>query len=339
MALMRCPSRISSLAKTTSANRSRGTLSLLPTIHEFHSSTCRHSDWTSLGTSLVDTVEDVIVTAQLATGCPSWLTVVGITLGFRAIATLPVTLYQQHKSAKLELLAPRIRAWGTAIAQRNIASAKPKGLADEDVQALINRELTAKREELIASEGCQRWKFFLPAIVQLPVWVSISLALRRAEDAASSMHTAIQANDPSWLWMTDMTQPDIFVFPILLGACNILSLELGGVGRPPPSATQRNLTQAFRYIGVIMVPIAANVPAILSWYWSCSSMLALGQSLLLRYPPTRRVLGLPQVPSELEQPLSASWSHVCNNTVAFWREVQAKNFANDTSEADSKSKS
>eukprot|EP00045_Choanoeca_perplexa_P010100 m.100979 g.100979 ORF g.100979 m.100979 type:complete len:277 (+) comp15151_c0_seq2:28-858(+) len=217
-----------------------------------------------LGLSFVNSVEAGIVSTQTLTGCPWWLTVLGLTVGVRAIATFPITLYQQHKVAQLELMNPRIKAWGNAIAHRVMATGKDKGLTDQDAQALINTQLQAKRKELIQQAGCQRWKLFLPAFIQLPVWVSISLALRRAEDPSSLLHATMAETGTSWLWLSDMTQPDLIVFPLFLGLSNILSLELGGVNRPPPSQTQQNLTQVFRYMGVIMIPIAANVPAV-SW--------------------------------------------------------------------------
>lgn len=32
--------------------------------------------------------------------------------------------------------------------------------------------------------------------------------------------------DPSWLWLADMTQPSLIVFPLMLGLTNIFSLEV-----------------------------------------------------------------------------------------------------------------
>jgi len=94
-----------------------------------------------LGLSFVDGVEASVVAVQAATGCPWWLTVVGLTVSVRAVATLPVTLYQQHKLAQLELLGPRLKAWGTAIAHRVMAMGKDKGLTDQDAQSLINAQV------------------------------------------------------------------------------------------------------------------------------------------------------------------------------------------------------
>jgi membrane protein insertase Oxa1/YidC/SpoIIIJ len=96
-----------------------------------------------LSLSFVDGVETSIVATQSAIGCPWWLTIFGLTIGVRAIAMLPVTLYQQNKVAQLELLGPRLKTWGTAIAHRVMATGKDKGLTDQDAQTLINAQVSS----------------------------------------------------------------------------------------------------------------------------------------------------------------------------------------------------
>lgn len=58
----------------------------------------------------------------------------------------------------------------------------------------------------------------------------------------------------------------------------------------------------FRTISIIMVPIAAFVPAGLSLYWVSSSTFGLVQNLLILSPKVRRIARIPKVNSEHERP-------------------------------------
>lgn len=96
-----------------------------------------------------------------------------------------------------------------------------------------------------------------------------------------------------------------------------------------PSATplQQTLTRVFRTFCVLMVPVAAQVPAGLTLYWAASSLLGLAQTLALRYPAVRRALRVPVTPSETRKPVRDLLRSGVRRTRAFWLDVRAKNFA------------
>lgn len=129
------------------------------------------------------------------------------------------------------------------------------------------------------------------------------------------------------LWFADLTMADgTLVLPWLLGLANLANIELN-VLRHAAQATdrQRLVTNFFRFLALLMIPVASNVPAGLCLYWTTSSLYGLGQNIALRLPRVRALLAIPAAPSDSRTPLRDLARIARERHRAFWAEVRRVN--------------
>ncbi|XP_062350058.1 translation initiation factor IF-2 isoform X5 [Cinclus cinclus] len=106
------------------------------------------------------------------------------------------------------------------------------------------------------------------------------------------------------LWFTDLTVPDsTWILPVSLGLVNLLVVEIFASQRKMPvSQFQKLVTNFFRVVSVVMIPIAATVPSSMALYWLSSSLVGLCHNLLLRSPAFRRLCRIPRTRSDSDTP-------------------------------------
>ncbi|XP_009865390.1 PREDICTED: mitochondrial inner membrane protein COX18, partial [Apaloderma vittatum] len=105
------------------------------------------------------------------------------------------------------------------------------------------------------------------------------------------------------LWFTDLTAPDsTWVLPVLLGLVNLLIVEIFTSQKMKVSRFQKLVTNFFRVVSVLMIPVAATVPSSMTLYWLSSSLMGLSHNLLLRSPTFRRLCRIPRTKSDSDTP-------------------------------------
>lgn len=82
----------------------------------------------------------------------------------------------------------------------------------------------------------------------------------------------------------------------------------------PPTRFHNIITNVFRGLSLVMVPVACTVPSALTVYWVASSSYGLVQNLLLASPQVKRAFGIPKIQSELENPYEHLWSKMKQRT-------------------------
>ncbi|EDQ89720.1 uncharacterized protein MONBRDRAFT_32371 [Monosiga brevicollis MX1] len=288
-------------------------------------------------TGIVDGTEAALVGLQAQTQAP-WPVAVLLTAGLvRTVVGAPAAWYQAHWSSRVELQRRRLMQWADAIGHQVMRRKASENLTDAEAENLIQEQVRAQQKVLMDEIGWRRWKLVLPALVQVPIFITVSLALRRLQDSDSLLFQQYQADlasqGPLWHslpWTASLTEHDILLLPLVLGITNWFTLELSTIKRPvSPESREDRLGTALRYLAIAMIPVAAAVPSGLSLYWASSSVLTLTQNLMLRHPSVRQRVGLPAVPSELPRPLTSLRRHVLTGAQRFWQEVREKNFGND----------
>ena len=63
-------------------------------------------------------------------------------------------------------------------------------------------------------------------------------------------------------------------------------------------------------ISLLMVPIAYFQPAAVSLYWATSGLMGVFINLLLLHPPVRRMVRIPQIPSEHSDPYNVLYQKI-----------------------------
>ncbi|XP_062350054.1 uncharacterized protein LOC134044724 isoform X1 [Cinclus cinclus] len=140
-----------------------------------------------------------------------------------------------------------------------------------------------------------------PAPPPLLLSLTLNSAVSRAWRASQLQE---QFSSGGVLWFTDLTVPDsTWILPVSLGLVNLLVVEIFASQRKMPvSQFQKLVTNFFRVVSVVMIPIAATVPSSMALYWLSSSLVGLCHNLLLRSPAFRRLCRIPRTRSDSDTP-------------------------------------
>lgn len=239
------------------------------------------------------------------TGIPWWLTIVLTTSALRLAVTFPLTVYQHIVLAKFQNLQPEIEKLAVELGRETSAAVKMFDWDQKYAQHMYKRSLKKQITKLIIRDNCHPFKSTIVIWVQLPMWISISCALRNmtamlpSGDPAALM-SFLELTVGGALWFPNLTIPDgSFILPVVLGVLNLLVVEIHALkGVKTRSKFRTGITYLMRGVSVAMIPIAASVPSCMALYWTTSSALGLAQNVLLSYPSARRSLNIPTMSDE-----------------------------------------
>uniref|UniRef100_A0AAQ4RZC1 Cytochrome c oxidase assembly factor COX18 n=1 Tax=Gasterosteus aculeatus aculeatus TaxID=481459 RepID=A0AAQ4RZC1_GASAC len=233
--------------------------------------------------------ERFLVSVQQVSGLPWWLAIIVATLSVRTLITLPLATYQMVIIAKVEALQAEISELAKRLRYEVSFRAKERGWTEKQSRFQFKKNLRRIVSQLYIRDNCHPFKASLLIWVQLPLWISLSLALRNLSLDQSG----------GALWFPDLTSPDsTWILPICLGLTNLLIVEVFSLQRVSPSRFQRIVTNSVRAVSVLMIPIAATVPSSMALYWLTSSLVGFGHNLILRSPAILKILKLQTVQSE-----------------------------------------
>ncbi|KAI3351378.1 hypothetical protein L3Q82_020191 [Scortum barcoo] len=251
--------------------------------------------------------EHFLVSVQQVSGLPWWLSIVMATMLVRTLITLPLAAYQMVIIAKVEALQVEISELAKRLRYEVSVRAKERGWMEKQSRQHDERRRDAALfyllsfqfqknlrriiSQLYVRDNCHPFKASLLVWVQLPLWVSLSLALRNLSLDQSALQSDLKTGGA--LWFPDLTLPDsTWILPICLGLTNLLIVEMFSLQRINPSRFQTFVTNFIRGFSVLMIPIAATVPSSMALYWFTSSLVGFSHNLLLRSPAIHKVLKL-----------------------------------------------
>lgn len=174
------------------------------------------------------------------------------------------------------------------------------------------------RKEII-EQNCSSSKQFLPFYLQIPIWISMSLALRRMSstlllDSPDVQERYLQFSQEGALWISNLCVPDqTMIIPLAVGFLHLLNLEIATNNRPEGfKGTQhaRYVTNCFRFVAIAMIPISASVPAGISMYWAFSAFSGVVVSLTMMSPKFRKLVRMPVIPGEVTNPYQRLYTNM-----------------------------
>lgn len=243
---------------------------------------------------------------------PWWATIACTTLVLRTAITLPLSIKQNKLTAKMELLKPALKEITDAVRHNIIVRGQRDGKGKAEIQRELFKELRLYTQDFYSRNGVSPWKLFLLPWTQLPLWITVSFALRNisgcvptdtsaASDAVYLPSTGVETE--GLLWFSNLSVPDpYFAIPAVLLLTNLLNIELSTLRQQAPSNFSKVLTNAFRGLSGLMFLVAIQVPSAMSLYWACSSAYGLSQNIVMKFPAVRRRFNIPKTPSEHERP-------------------------------------
>ncbi|SCW01769.1 LAFE_0E06854g1_1 [Lachancea fermentati] len=287
-------------------------------------------------------VADVFLRAHEISGIP-WLILVPLsTLMLRSVFTLPLSIWQRKRIVKQQGLRKIIQAIppviklrlaaathgvareaptagslptssGSAISQDEIGkipvTRKPQVLTPDQITLLALKETRNRQKKLFAKYNVAMWKNAILPLVQIPLWVSVSMGLRkltenRLVDSALSpianTDSLQLANLLSGFSTLDLSLPlDSLpmLAPLALGILSLINVEhnakmmamttistVGVETAKPNSKISQSLASILnisRLSCIFLMGISTQAPILLSLYWISSQLYSLIQNLFL----------------------------------------------------------
>jgi len=208
-----------------------------------------------------------------------WYQTIAVTALCLRLISFPIVVITQRNVAHMANHQPHMAA-----IQEKMTDARRRGDMFESAQ------LGNEFQEYMKKHGINPLKNALPMMVQIPIFMSMFLGLRKmANLPVQSMETG------GVLWFENLTMADPFYLLPLLTSCSLfLQLRLGVDGNRLDSMgpTGRLIMTGIPFI---LMPISMNFPSALTFYWMCTNLIAIVQVRCLRTPAVRRKLGIPQI--------------------------------------------
>lgn len=216
---------------------------------------------------------------------PYAYTIIGSTFALRTVL-LPIFINGQRNSSRLAHMTPELNVLKSRIEKlgKNV---------DTATQAKYGEEMRA----LFRKYNCNPLKGLVPPLVQMPIFMSMFFALRKMPDLFQETFS-----NGGIFWFPDLTSPDpLYILPVASAATFIATIELSkNTIESTSSASQATImTNVFRGLGIIMIPLTASFPSAVLSYWVMNNLYSMLQSLAFQQKPIRKALGIWEPPKKI----------------------------------------
>lgn len=152
--------------------------------------------------------------------------------------------------------------------QPKLQEIQRKYAKDQETMNLKIQELY-KEEKINPAAGC------LPMLIQMPIIFGLFRLLRNPLEFMGTDTNILFAVHDSFLWMTDLTQPDKWILPFAAGIATYVSFAMTNKLNATPGNDQANsMMKGMKYIFPVMIVwLARTYPAGLSIYWFISQLI------------------------------------------------------------------
>lgn len=226
-------------------------------------------------------VQSLLVSMHEATGLDWWSTIMVTTLGMR-MATLPVMVSQIKNTYRMSQARPEL--------EELMAQVK-------DEQARGNPHAAMEHQQRVLAiwkkYNCNPLKSLGGMFVQAPIFIGFFSALR-----GLAAHKLPSMTEGGALWFTDLTVADpTYMLPALAGLSFLLTIELGAAdGMEGQTDEMRTRMKNVMRVVALSVPLVSTaLPASVFMYWTASNIFSLAQTLMLKVPGVKRLVGLPDL--------------------------------------------
>lgn len=234
-------------------------------------------------------------------GLPWWATIVISTMGLR-LCMFPAAVHAHKCRARLHLIRTKeMPELAKELAKEVKVAKKMLNLDDKKEEALYKISLDKQYKKLIARDNCHPRKENVTLLIQIPIWICQSVAIRNIltlrPDPTSykALLAFTQLTVGGFLWIPNLTEVDAsYILPVAMCLINLANIELIALEKEVVDSKFRTyITGFFRLVSIGIVPLVASVPSCLSLYWCTSTACAFAQNVILLSPTTKRVFKIP----------------------------------------------
>ncbi|CAK9830503.1 Cytochrome c oxidase assembly protein COX18, mitochondrial [Anthophora retusa] len=254
-------------------------------------------------------ITDALRLIHYEVGLPWWATIIFSTIIARTFIHLPLSILDHYTRAKRENLQPELKQVAERIKMEVRMEIATNQISPERAAFLSTHAFSQERKELYQRENCHPFKSVAILLLQAPVWISFSVAVRNMSYMLPKRNL-ITFQDYSELtyggfgWIQDLTVADnLFVLPVVFALSGLALIEINQVLYNVDKSKYRKIFTNFSRIVVIcFFPIMACIPSSLTLYWVTNNFCSVLQSLLLMSPKFRRIVRIPKTDVELQHP-------------------------------------
>jgi YidC/Oxa1 family membrane protein insertase len=177
--------------------------------------------------------------------------------------------------------------------QMKMADIQPKIAVLQKKYATNREELGRKMQELYKEEKYNPMSGCLPLIIQMPILMGLFTLLRNPGLYVDKISLIIASHE-GFLWISDLSQPDNWILPIITGITTFASMSMTGMmgagmptantgGGPDMSAQMQPMMKVMRvFMPIFIVVMARTMPSGLAVYWFIGNLFTVIQTLLLK---------------------------------------------------------
>ncbi|KAJ2160822.1 hypothetical protein GGF46_001952 [Coemansia sp. RSA 552] len=270
------------------------------------------------GWMLVKAMEAVLETAhagQLGAipAMPWWGTIAGATVVWRTLLVLPAAVYQKRAAARAKGLEKVTAAWGQSFASsiKLEARAQGKQLGEKEFAKKLKARMNKKHRQLTLQQGCHPAFGVALPLLQMPIWMSMTLSLRHLcgrtsfwfDSSTRAIAPALGMDVEGLLWFTNLVSVDsTMALPLVVCALNMANVVISRMQIKDGSLfkihKQKSWLQRFATLAAHGAPIfqgvvALNAPAAIAFYWTLTASYGLVQNLVFSNQRVCKLLKFP----------------------------------------------
>lgn len=280
--------------------------------------------------SIFHNVADLLVNVHDSSGLP-WLILVPLaTITLRTFITLPLSIWQRKRIVKQQELRKLVQAI-TPVTKLRLAAAtntvtnlnndsitasgsttsgisstnanNKNSLTPQQITLLAVKETRNRQKKLFTRYNVQMWKNIVLPIVQVPLWVTLSMGIRELTGKQ-----LIETN--SFLWLSDVIPSTIdlslsldslpMLVPLILGTLSLTNVEYNGKMMSSTATSEagievvtdnysrmsqsvKSILNISRFSCVFMMGISSQASLLLSLYWISSQLYSFVQNIILNW--------------------------------------------------------
>ena len=140
--------------------------------------------------------------------------------------------------------------------------------------------LNAKLAELYKEENINPAGGCLPMIIQMPIIFGLFALLRNPLAYMGTSERMLFAIHESFLWMTDLSQPDKWILPIAAGVATFFAFSMQQNQQQNAPGGAGGMMKSMKYIFPIMIVLMGrSFPSGLTIYWCLSQIIQIFYNL------------------------------------------------------------
>ena len=155
-----------------------------------------------------------------------------------------------------------------------MADVQPKVIALQNKYKDDKETLNAKIMELYEQENYNPMSGCLPMIIQMPIIFGLFALLRNPILYMGSSTELLLAVHDSFLWIKDLSQPDLWVLPLAAGFSTFISFSQTQMQQAGTEAGNAPSMKIMKYIFPVMIVfMGRSFPAGLTIYWFMNTVI------------------------------------------------------------------